>query len=115
MAEITNMRDLRAEIQRLRTISKDQEELIRLDAAQLREHLKPMNLLMNTISSLTGIPLSKSTFVNNGFVFGLSLMLQRLLLKTENQVAEKVHQWTEVLISKINDFMSKHTQRPKPD
>ena len=83
--------------------------VIRSDAAALREQLKPMNILMNTITSLTGVQMSKSTFVNNGFVFGLSLMLQRLLLKTENQVAEQVHRWTEAFISKINDFMSKHS------
>jgi len=109
MAEISNIEELRAEIARLRTVATEQETVIRSDAASLREQLKPMNILMNTISSLTGVQMSKSTFVNNGFVFGLSLMLQRLLLKTENQVAEQVHRWTEAFISKINDFMSKHS------
>jgi hypothetical protein len=75
--------------------------------------LKPMNIVMNTLTSLTGVQLSKSMFVNNGFVFGLSLMVQRLLLKTENQVAEQVHRWTEALIGKINDFMSKHSGSAK--
>jgi len=109
MAEISSIEDLRAEIARLRVVSKEQETVIRSDAADLREQMKPMNILMSVITSLTGVQMSKSTFVNNGFVFGLSLMIQRLLLKTENQVAEQVHRWTEALISKINDFMSKHS------
>lgn len=113
MAEISNIEELRAEIARLRTVANEQEAAIRSDATALREQLKPMNIVMNTLTSLTGVQLSKSMFVNNGFVFGLSLMLQRLLLKTENQVAEQVHRWTEALIGKINDFMSKHSATSK--
>ena len=113
MSKISSIEDLRAEIARLRTVATEQEELIRTDTAAIREQLKPMNIVMNTLTSLTGVQLSKSMFVNNGFVFGLSLMLQRLLLKTENQVAEQVHHWTEALIAKINDFMSKHSGNAK--
>lgn len=113
MARITNIHELRGEISRLRTVADEQEQLIRRDTAAIRENLKPMNLLMSMVSALTGVQLSKSTFVNNGFVFGLSLMMQRLLLKTENQVADKVHRWTEALIGKINDFMTKHAESPK--
>jgi len=113
MAGITNINELRGEISRLRAVADEQEQLIRRDASAIRENLKPMNLLMNTVSALTGVQLSKSTFVNNGFVFGISLMMQRLLLKTENQVADKVHRWTEALIGKINDFMTKHSESPK--
>jgi hypothetical protein len=113
MARITDINELRAEISRLRGVAEQQEQLIRQDATAIRENLKPMNLLMNTLSALTGVQLSKSTFVNNGFVFGLSLMMQRLLLKTENQMADKVHRWTEALIGKINDFMTKHSESPK--
>ena len=113
MAGITNINELRSEISRLRAVADEQEQLIRRDASAIRENLKPMNLLMNTVSALTGVQLSKSTFVNNGFVFGISLMMQRLLLKTENQVADKVHRWTEALIGKINDFMTKHSESPK--
>lgn len=113
MAEISNITELRTEIARLRDVASEQEELIRRDTAAIREQMKPANILMNTLTSLTGIELSKSMFVNNGFVFGLSLMLQRLLLKTENQVAEQVHRWTEALIGKINDFISRHAQAPK--
>jgi hypothetical protein len=115
MAEISNIEELRAEITRLRTAANEQETVIRSDAAALREQLKPMNILMNTITSLTGVQMSKSTFVNNGFVFGLSLVLQRLLLKAENQVSEKVHEWTDALIGKINDFISRHAKTPKRD
>ena len=74
-----------------------------------------MNMLANAVSSLTGVQVSKSMFVNNGFVFGLSLVLQRLLLRTENQVSEKVHEWTDALIGKINDFISGHAKSPKPE
>lgn len=107
------MHELRAEIARLRTVADQQEVIIRNDMASLREQWKPMNLLVNTLSNLTGIQVSKSMFVNNGFVFGLSLVLQRLLLKAENQVSEKVHVWSEALIRKINDFISRHAQPPK--
>lgn len=113
MSKISTIEDLRAEIARLRIAAGEQEELIRKDTAAIREQLKPMNIVMNTLTSLTGVQLSKSMFVNNGFVFGLSLMVQRLLLKTENQVAEQVHRWTEALIGKINDFMNKHSGNPK--
>ena len=113
MANISNITELRAEISRLRGVAFEQEKLIRQDVAALRQQLKPMNILMNAVSSITGVAISKSTFVNNGFVFGLSLVLQRLLLKAENQVSEKVHQWTDALIGKINDFISNHAKSSK--
>ena len=109
------MRSLRAEILRLRVVADDQENIIRNDVASLREQWKPMNILVNTLSSLTGVQVSKSMFVNNGFVFGLSLVLQRLLLKAENQVSEKVHEWSDALIGKINDFISRHAKAPKQE
>lgn len=109
------MRGLRAEILRLRAAADEQETIIRNDVASLREQWKPMNILVNTLSSLTGVQVSKSMFVNNGFVFGLSLVLQRLLLKAENQVSEKVHEWTDALIAKINDFISRHAKAPKQE
>jgi len=109
------MRSLRAEILRLRTVADEQENVIRNDVASLREQWKPMNILVNTLSSLTGVQVSKSMFVNNGFVFGLSLVLQRLLLKAENQVSEKVHEWSDALIGKINDFISRHAKSPKQE
>jgi len=115
MANISNITELRAEIARLRGVAGDQEKLIRQDVVALREQLKPMNLLVNTVSSITGVAMSKSMFVNNGFVFGLSLVLQRLLLKAENQVSEKVHQWTDALIRKINDFISNHAKSSKDE
>jgi hypothetical protein len=113
MDKISNIEELRAEIARLRGVANEQENLIRRDIASLREQWKPMNLLMNAIRSITGVQVSKSTFVNNGFVFGLTLLLQRMLLKAENQVSEKVHEWTDALIGKINDFISRHAKSPK--
>jgi hypothetical protein len=115
MSKITDMRTLRAEITRLRAVADGQESIIRNDVASLREQWKPMNILINTLGSLTGVQVSKSMFVNNGFVFGLSLVLQRLLLKAENQVSEKVHEWTDALIGKINDFISRHAKAPKQE
>lgn len=113
MNRITDIQQLRTEIARLRIVAVEQESVLRKDAATVREQLKPMNILVNTLSTLTGVELSKTMFVNNGFVFGLSLVLQRLLLKAENQVSEKVHEWTDALIGKINDFISRHAQVPK--
>ncbi|MFN5295583.1 MAG: hypothetical protein ACK5BL_08645 [Flavobacteriales bacterium] len=113
MSKMTNMQQLRAEIDRLRKQADNEEAIIRNDIASLREQWQPMNLLVNSLSSLTGVNVSKDMFVNNGFVFGLSLVLQRLLLKAENQVSEKVHEWTDALIGKINDFISRHAESPK--
>ena len=113
MARISTLDELRSEIARLRGVAVEQEASIKRDVTALREQLKPMNILMNTVTSLTGVQMSKSMFVNNGFVFGLSLVMQRLLLKAENQVSEKVHEWTDALIGKINDFISRHAKSPK--
>ena len=113
MDRISTIEELRAEITRLRMVAGEQEKLIRQDVVSLREHWRPMNLLMNAVSSITGLQVSKSMFVNNGFVCGLSLLLQRMLLKAENQVSEKVHEWTDALIGKINDFISHHAKSQK--
>jgi hypothetical protein len=57
MARITDINELRTEINRLRAVAEQQEQLIRLDVTAIRENLKPMNLLMNTLSALTGVQL----------------------------------------------------------
>jgi len=57
MARITDINELRTEINRLRAVAEQQEQLIRQDVTAIRENLKPMNLLMNTLSALTGVQL----------------------------------------------------------
>src|SRR5689334_1837613 len=107
MARIENLHQLRAEIERLETLSKNQEERIKNDLKEIREELSPMNLVIKAISSLTGIRLSRNEFVKEGVTYGLSLLFQRLFVKAEHKMEHTVEHLIESAIEGIKKFISR--------
>lgn len=109
MARIENIDHLRKEIVRLKKLTGEQEVQLRADFENVKEDMKPMNLLLRGLSSITGIGLNKNVFMKDGVFYGFSLLLQRLVLKAEKKAEETVYKFVDVLFDKIQDFVSKHT------
>src|SRR6185369_12539978 len=95
MNKIENLDQLRAEIRRMKSLAKLQEQQIKNDVQGIREDLKPENIFWNAITSLTGIKMNKSEFFQDGIAYGLSLLLQRFVLKTEKKVESKVYDFVD--------------------
>lgn len=111
MPKVNNIDQLRAEINRLRGISQVQEAQIRKDVEQVRSDLSPVNLLLGALSSVTGIKFNKNAFLKDGVLFGLSILLQRIILKTEKKAESAVYGLVDVLFEKIQDFVGRHTSQ----
>ena len=109
MKKIENIEQLRAEIERLKIIATQQEKQLKNDFKEIREDLRPENLLWNTLSSLTGIKMSKNEFFKDGIAFGLSLILQRFVLKTEKKVEGKVYDFVDTIFERVKNLVNKFT------
>ncbi len=109
MKKIENTGDLRSEIARLKIVAKQQELKIKSDLKEIREDLKPENLLWNSFSSLTGIKVNKNEFFKDGIAYGLSLILQRFVLKTEKKVEGKVYDFVDTIFDRLKNLVNKFT------
>jgi hypothetical protein len=105
MNNIHNIQELRTEITRLKVLSKQQEQLLRADITQIKEDLKPANLVSNAFTSLTGIRLDRSTLLKDGLAVGLSLLLQRFVFKTEKKIESKLTEYLSQLLEKIKQVV----------
>ncbi|MEP7263463.1 MAG: hypothetical protein ABI772_03140 [Bacteroidota bacterium] len=106
MSNIRNIEDLRSEITRLKEQSKQQEKQLKGDLLQIKEDLKPGNLVMNMISSATGIKMNKNEMLQNGLAVGLTIFLRRIILNTESKAEEKIYQFVDKFSEKIKQFTS---------
>jgi hypothetical protein len=104
---ISNKNDLKNEIRRLRALSQSQEKQLLEAINQMTESLKPENLLLKSFSSLTGININKDEFLKNGFKVGISLILQRYLLKKEILFERKLYDWMDSIFNRVRSYTSK--------
>src|SRR6478736_1995843 len=104
MSRINNISELRAEIARMKKLSGEQKQQIKNDVNEIGEALKPSNLFFSFLSSVSGIKVEKNEFLKNGIAFGIALLIQRYVLKTNR--GHKVLEWLDSVINKIKDFMN---------
>jgi hypothetical protein len=106
---IQNIDQLQAEVVRLKNECDAGEKLVREDLATLRNDLKPSNILLNIISGVTGIRFNADALGKGGILYGLSLLLQRLMLKAEKKAEDTAYGLIDVLFKRIQDFVHRHT------
>lgn len=111
MTKIENTDQLHAEIARLKIVAEIQEDQLKNDLKEIREDLKPGNLVWNALSSLTGIKMSKSEFFKDGIVYGLSIILQRFILKTEKKVEHKAYDFVDSIFERVKNMVNKFTSQ----
>ena len=109
MSKIENMQQLRLEITRLRGEVKKQEAQVKNDLREVREELKPANLVWSALSSITGIKMNRNEFFKDGFAFGMSMLLQRFVLKTEKKVEHLIYEFIDSLVNRIKHYTDKFT------
>jgi hypothetical protein len=111
MSNIHNITGLRAEISRLQNQAKEQEQLLKNDLLQIREKLKPANLLSNAFTSVTGIKFGKNNLFKDGVAIGLSLLLQRYIFKTERKIESKLIDYLGQILEKIKQTIHSFTHK----
>ncbi len=109
--KIHNRRQLRERLNNLRAELPEQEEKIMADFADFRASLTPQNLLLNSLSSITGININKKEFLRDGIMSGIGLLLQRFVFKTESTVEKKVYHVIDLLFKKIDDLVHRFASR----
>ena len=106
--KIENISELRLEIKRLRELSKVQEEVIREDVADIKESLKPKNILMDALESITGLKFDKKSIFENGLSAGLLLLVKKYISKAESKAEDTVYEIADRVFEKIRHFISKY-------
>ena len=109
MKRIKNITQLNAEIARLKGKLAEQEDGLRNDLEEIKESLKPANLLVNTLSSITGVKISSNEFLKDGFAYGLAVLFQRFISKSEKKMEQTVYEFVDTIIDKIKKLMEKFT------
>jgi hypothetical protein len=114
--KIENAGDLRAEIRRLKELSVVQENVIREDIAEIRERLKPKNILVEGLASITGINFDTKNIFEGGLSAGLLLILRRYISRMETKAEDTVYSLADRLFERIRHFISKymHVRRRYP-
>jgi len=110
MKKIETREQLQAEISRLETLAKNQEEDLRKQLREVRNQFRPENMAINALSSLTGIKINKNEFLKNGIAVGLSLVLQRFIFKTETNLERKIYSWVDELFDKVKSIINKFSK-----
>ena len=76
---------------------------------ELKEELKPQNILLKSVSSFTGIKVDKKEYLKEGLAYALSLIAQRYIFKTESKIEERAYEFIDSVFEKIKMFMNKYT------
>ncbi|MFM7218368.1 MAG: hypothetical protein ACKO1U_10145 [Bacteroidota bacterium] len=106
---IRDRSDLLEELNRLKDVSRKQEESIKTDLNRLKDHYRPENILIRTLGSLTGIDINRNEFLKNGVAMGIGLVLQRFLFKQEAAFERKIYDWVDTVFERIRRFAEKVT------
>ena len=88
--KIENITQLRAEIARMKSVAKQQEEVVNKNFMRVQNDLKPENILKNAFSRMTGFDSKGNGVLQDVLKFGLSMLLQRFAIRAESKVEEKI-------------------------
>ncbi len=109
MNKVENIQQLHAEINRLKKVAKQQELDIKYNWINVKESMQPATLIWNGISNMTGINMNKQEFFKDGIAYGISLFIQRFILKSERKMEDKVYNVVDGLFDRIKGFMGNFT------
>jgi len=105
--KISNVKELHAEIRRLQDIADIQEEQLERDLHRVRNDFKAENIILNALSSVTGLTIKKDLLLKSGLVQGITLLVQRLVLKAEKKVEDKLYTIVDELVERVRKFLNK--------
>src|ERR1035437_8767945 len=87
---IENASDLRREIKRLESQKKEQSAVLKQDIVEIKESLKPINLINSLIDSFFKKSPNANDTLKDSFAGGLASILHNILSKLFTNVEQKV-------------------------
>jgi len=76
----------------------------------LKSNLTPQNIFLNSLSSISGIPLNKAEFLKKGMLVALTFVIQRLLRKSEIKIESAISEFMAEAGRKIKDFFKRNRE-----
>jgi hypothetical protein len=110
---IHNRAQLRQRLEDLHETIDEQETVINKNFDELKNSLSPKNILINSVSSITGIRVDKNEFLREGVITGIGLLLQRAVVNSESNLEKKVYHTVDRLFKKAESFIQRFTTRSK--
>src|SRR5437867_2168452 len=89
--KIENMDQLKAEIQRLEARSEELKSTLKNDLEEIKEELKPTNLLIDAVADISKIKFSRETFSSNGWADGVRSIIEQVIAKAGKTVEDHAH------------------------
>jgi hypothetical protein len=105
--KIENVKELRAEIARLKALADLQEQKIDYNFQQVKESLSPQNIIKNFFISLTGKNSEGQNILLRAINFGISLFLQRMAIRTEHKIEEKIFEAITSVVDRFKNLFKK--------
>jgi hypothetical protein len=117
-SKIENMDQLKAEIQRLEARSAELKSTLKNDMEEIKEELKPANLLIDAISDISKIKFSRETFSKNGFAEGIRSIIEQVIQKAGKTVEDRAHGIVDKVFDRLNGFVEtifNHQKKRRPE
>jgi hypothetical protein len=111
MGKIENIRELKSELAKLRAEAELQEQKINYNFQQFRESLRPENILKNFFSGLISKNTEGKNIVMRVINFAISLFLQRMAIRTEHKVEEKIFEAIGSIVERFKNLFRKKKQK----
>jgi hypothetical protein len=106
-SKIENIQQLRKELARLKAEAELQEQKIYFNFEKVKEDLKPENIIRNLFSELV----SKNSVGKNILLrvvnFAISLFFQRMAIRTEHKIEEKLFSAFGSVLERIKHFFKR--------
>jgi hypothetical protein len=109
--KIDNIKQLRAEIARLKAEAELQEQKINFNFQSIQESLRPENIIKNLFARITSENSAAKNILLRAMNFGLSLFLQRFAVRAEHKVEEKIFDLLGSAFSRFSHFFKKKKKK----
>src|SRR5689334_24230263 len=105
--KIENIKQLHEELAKLKAEAELQEQKINYNFRQVREDLKPENILKNLFFGLTSKNSAGKNIVMRIVNFAVSIFLQRIAVRTEHKVEEKIFKAVSSIIERLKKLFTR--------
>jgi hypothetical protein len=113
--KIENIKELRAEIARLKAEAELQEQKINYNFKKVRESLKPENILKNLFSGFISINSAGKNMLVRLINFAVSVFLQRMAIRTENKVEEQIFEAIGSIAERFKSLFKRKKKKKNGD
>lgn len=111
METIQNIKDLKLAIQELEQMRTSQYSLLKEQATETVESIKPINILKHTVASLQKQPVLTADMVNAAIAFVADFVVKKVIVgKSENPLTTLVETVVQIAVANVLEKNNEHMQ-----